>query len=148
MSLRAKLLLYLGIVHLALASAALALLLEYPYWLALIEALFVLSGILGLRLVRVLFEPLDRIRSGAELIRERDFTSHFVEAGQPEMDGLIRVYNLMIDRLREERLRLQEQHYFLEKILAASPSGILILDFDGRVSVANPSASKILMVSP
>ena len=147
MSLRAKLLLYLAVVHLALASVALALLLEYPYWLALIEALFVLSAVLGLRLVRALFEPLDRIRSGAELIRERDFTSHFVEVGQPEMDGLIRVYNLMIDRLREERLRLQEQHYFLEKILAASPSGILILDFDGRASFVNPSASKILMVS-
>jgi len=91
--------------------------------------------------------PLDLIRTGAELIGERDFTSQFREVGQPEMDALIRIYNRMIDRLREERLKLQEQHYFLEKILAASPAGIATLDFDGRISSLNPAAEALLQVS-
>ena len=52
----------------------------------------------------------------------------------------------MIDRLREERLKLQEQHYFLEKVLAASPAGILTLDFDGRVATLNPAAEALLQV--
>ena len=68
------------------------------------------SIVFGVLLVRTFFVPLELIRTGAELIGERDFTSQFREVGQPEMDALIRIYNQMIDRLREERLQLQEQH--------------------------------------
>jgi nitrogen fixation/metabolism regulation signal transduction histidine kinase len=95
-------------------------------------------------LVRSFFIPLNLIRTGAELISERDFTSQFREVGQPEMDALIRIYNRMIARLREERLKAQEQHYFLDRILTASPAGIVTLDFDGRISSLNPSARELL----
>ena len=88
--------------------------------------------------------PLDLIRTGAELIEERDFTSKFLEVGQPEMDQLIRIYNRMIDQLREERTRLQEQHYFMDKILASAPSGIVTLDFDGCIALVNPSGERML----
>lgn len=53
----------------------------------------------------------------------------------------------MIDHLREERIRLQEQHYFLAKILAASPSGIITLDFDENIAMVNPSAARMLQSS-
>jgi two-component system, NtrC family, nitrogen regulation sensor histidine kinase NtrY len=109
-----------------------------------VEALFAVSAVLGVLLVRAFFVPLELIRTGAELMSERDFTSSFREVGQPEMDALIRVYNGMVARLREERLRLQEQNVFLDRVLAASPAGILTLDFDGRVAQANPSAGALL----
>jgi nitrogen fixation/metabolism regulation signal transduction histidine kinase len=97
-------------------------------------------------LVRAFFVPLDLIRTGAELMSERDFSSRFREVGQPEMDALIRIYNQMIERLRGERLKLQEQNYFLDRILAASPAGVITLDFDGRVSELNPSARALLQM--
>ncbi|HYG62819.1 MAG TPA: ATP-binding protein [Thermoanaerobaculia bacterium] len=112
-----------------------------------VEALFALSATLGVLLVRSFFVPLELIRTGAELMSEREFTSSFREVGQPEMDALVRVYNEMVARLREERLKLQEQHFFLERILAASPAGILTLDFDGRIAQANPSAAALLETS-
>ena len=117
---------------------------EEKFWLLGIEAFFILSFAVGVRLIQHFWVPLDLIRTGAELIGERDFTSKFVEVGQPEMDQLVRVYNRMIDQLREERTRLQEQHYFMDKILTASPSGIITLDFDGKVALVNPSASRLL----
>ena len=144
MSLRAKIIVYLVLIHAVLAAISFFVLRENPPWLLAVEGLFVLSIIFGVLLVRTFFVPLDLIRTGAELIGERDFTSQFREVGQPEMDSLIRIYNQMIDRLREERLKQQEQHYFLEKILAASPAGILTLDFDRRVSSLNPAAEKLL----
>ena len=147
MSLRAKIIVYLVLIHGVLAAISVFVLREDPIWLLAVEGLFVLSIALGVMLVRAFFVPLDLIRTGAELIGERDFTSQFREVGQPEMDALIRIYNQMIDRLREERLKLQEQHYFLEKILAASPAGIVTLDFDGRVSSLNPVAAALLQVS-
>jgi two-component system nitrogen regulation sensor histidine kinase NtrY len=147
LSLRAKIIAYLVLIHGILAAISVFVLREDRIWLLAVEGLFVLSIVLGVMLVRAFFVPLDLIRTGAELIGERDFTSQFREVGQPEMDALIRVYNQMIDRLREERLRLQEQHYFLEKILAASPAGIVTLDFDGRVSSLNAAAEALLQVS-
>lgn len=147
MSLRAKIIVYLVLIHAVLAAISVFVLREDRFWLLAVEGLFVLSIVFGVLLVRTFFVPLDLIRTGAELIGERDFTSQFREVGQPEMDSLVQIYNRMIDRLREERLRQQEQHYFLEKVLAASPAGVLTLDFDAKVSSLNPAAEKLLEVA-
>src|SRR5436309_15641486 len=143
MSLRVKILLYLALIHAVLAVISVVVLRENRLWLLAVEGLFALSIVFGVLLVRTFFVPLDLIRTGAELIGERDFTSQFREVGQPEMDALIRIYNRMIDRLREARRKLQEQHYFLAKVLAASPAGIVTLDFDGRVSSLNAAAAAL-----
>jgi two-component system nitrogen regulation sensor histidine kinase NtrY len=144
MSLRAKLLLYLGALHAALAVAAGWALRDHPVWLLAAELGFAASIVVGMYLVRAFFLPLDLIRGGTQLIEEQDFGSSFRELGQPEMDALIRVYNRMIARLREERLRQQEQHFLLERVLEASPAGFLALDFDGRVSLLNRQASRLI----
>ena len=144
MRLRAKIILYVVALHVVLAAAAVFVLLERPLLLFAVEAVFVVSIAISVRLIRGLFVPLDLIQTGAELIAERDFTSRFVPVGQPEMDTLIEVYNRMIDRLREERLAAEEQQQLLQKIVDASPAGIVICDFDGGVQQMNPAASRIL----
>ena len=144
LTLRAKMLAYLVGLHVVLAGAAVWVLLERRTLLFAVEALFVLSVILSVRLVRALFVPLDLIQTGAELIAERDFTSRFVPIGQPEMDNLIAVYNRMIDRLRDERLGAEERHQLLQKIVDASPAAIVICDFDGNVERMNPAAERLL----
>ena len=144
MSLRLKLVLYLLGIHLVFAGVSGYLLIDEKPWLLALELFFLLSFLAGARLVHHLRVPLDLTGTGAELIGERDFTSKFIEVGQPEMDRLVDVYNRMIDQLREERTRLEEQHYFMDKILAASPSGIVTLDFDGRIALANPAAEGLL----
>jgi len=99
-SLRAKIVVYLVSIHLVLATISFFVLRENRLWLLAVELLFALSIGLGFLLVRAFFVPLELIRTGAELIAERDFTSQFREVGQPEMDALIRVYNRMSTRLR------------------------------------------------
>src|ERR1043166_3531287 len=140
MTLRTKIVLYFVILHLILAAAAVFVFLENNLLLFVVEALFAVSIVVSYRLVRALFVPLALIATGAELIAERDFTSRFVEVGQPEMDSLIVVYNDMIDRLREERLAAEEQHQLLDRIVEASPSGIVICVFVGNVEQMNPTA--------
>ena len=147
MSLRFKLVLYLLGIHLVFAGVSGYLLLDEKPWLLALELFFVLSFVAGARLIHHLRLPLDLIGTGAELIGERDFTSKFIEVGQPEMDRLVGVYNRMIDQLREERTRLEEQHYFMDKILAASPSGVVTLDFDGGIALANPAGARLLGLS-
>lgn len=127
-----------------MAATAAFLLIDHPDWLFAAEALFVVSIVVGVRLLRGLFVPVDIIQTGAELIAERDFTTKFVPLGHPEMDTLIDVYNRMIDRLREERLAAEEQGQLLQKIVDASPAGIVLCDFDGNVQSMNPAAQRIL----
>lgn len=144
MSLRAKLITYFVVLHAVLAGAAVYILIEERILLFVIELLFLLSVLISVRLVRALFVPLDLIRTGADLIDERDFTSRFVAVGQPEMDTLVGVYNRMIDKLRDERLAGEEQHQLLEKIVEASPAAIVICDFDAKIERMNPAALRLL----
>jgi two-component system nitrogen regulation sensor histidine kinase NtrY len=68
--------------------------------------------------------------------------------GQTEVDELVDVYNRMIDELRTERTKQQEQHFFLEKLIQTSPTGIVILDYDGEVKQINPKAKEIISALP
>ena len=84
------------------------------------------------------------VRTGTHLIQDGDFTARFLETGHSEIDAMIGMYNRMIDTLRDERLRAREQEGFVRKLIAASPSGILTLDHDGRVSLLNAAADRFL----
>lgn len=84
---------------------------------------------------------------GADAIKDRDFNVKFLSTGKYEMDELISVYNQMIDELRNERTRQEQQHFFLEKLINTSPTGILILDYDDHIHEINPRALKLLDLS-
>jgi nitrogen fixation/metabolism regulation signal transduction histidine kinase len=83
---------------------------------------------------------------GVEAIKDRDFNVKFLSTGKHEMDQLIAVYNQMMDELRTERTRQEQQHFFLEKLISTSPTGIIILDYDDNVQQINPKALQISVV--
>jgi nitrogen fixation/metabolism regulation signal transduction histidine kinase len=145
--LRRRLLVYLVVLHLVFAALALLFLGDHRLMLLGVEALFVISFAVALGLLRHLFEPLDMLRSAVAQLRDSDFITRFRPSGQTELDGLVDIYNQMADRLREERTRQQEQNAFLERVLAASPAGIIVLDFDARIASANPAARRMLGVA-
>lgn len=144
MSLRARIVAYVVALHLMFAGLAVFLLLNNPFWLLAVEAMFAVSLFVGIRLSRDTFRKLGFAAEGLRLIRDEEFTSRFLQVGQPEIDELISVYNRMVDHLREERVRLAEQHHFLSQVLQASPSGIVVFDFDQRVATINPAAERLL----
>jgi nitrogen fixation/metabolism regulation signal transduction histidine kinase len=108
------------------------------------EVLILLSAFLAWQLYRQLIQPLKTLMSGVDAIKERDFTTKFVTTGKHEMDQLISVYNQMIDVLRTERTKHEEQHFFLEKLIQTSPTGIIILDYDNKIHQLNPKAIEFL----
>jgi signal transduction histidine kinase len=130
-------------MHLLFAALSVWLLWR-SYWLIGVEFVLVASFVAGVGLLRSSFGTLDLVRSGARFIDEQDFSCKLTPSGNTEIDDLISVYNRMIDQLREERIRLEEQHYFLDRIVAGSPAGILTLDFDRRIDLVNPAAALML----
>ena len=143
-SLRARFLLYIVLVHVMFAACAVWFLRNDRIWLIAVEVAFVVTLVIGARLTRAFFGPLELIRAGALQIRERDFTTRLTETGQADMDQLIGVYNQMIDTLREERIHGEEQEHLLQKVLQESPGGVVTLDLDGRVATVNPAAERLL----
>jgi nitrogen fixation/metabolism regulation signal transduction histidine kinase len=108
------------------------------------EAVLGLSIVLTVKLYHGFVRPFHLIAAGTAAIRAKDFSMKFVPVGQREMDQLIAVYNLMIDELRQERVSQHEKSFLLERLIEASPAGILILDFEGRIESANAAAARFL----
>jgi two-component system nitrogen regulation sensor histidine kinase NtrY len=143
-SLRARFLVYLVVLHLLLAALAAWLIAANRLWLFAAELVFVISFAVGLMLVRSFAHSLDFVRDSAQLLEDSDFMSRIREVGEGDIDRLIRVYNKMVGSLRDERVRLEEQQQFLSRVLRESPGGILVLDFDRRVDMINPAAARLL----
>lgn len=144
MKLRTKYILFVITVHLAALVLSYFVFRESKLLFLLAEILILLSVVLSWQLYRQLLQPLRTLLQGTNAIRDRDFNVKFLPTGKYEMDELIQVYNHMMDRLREEGIRQQQQHFFLEKLIHTSPTGIIILDYDQRIQQLNPKAEQIL----
>jgi two-component system nitrogen regulation sensor histidine kinase NtrY len=145
-SLRARFILYLVAVHVLMGLVAAFVVARGRWWLLVVEAVIVVSFLGGLALIRRFLRSIEFVRESAQLLEDSDFMSRVREVRQPDLDRLIQVYNRMVDALRGERVQLQEQQHFLSLVLRESPAGIMVLDFDGRVTLANPAAERLLQV--
>jgi signal transduction histidine kinase len=135
---------YLLVLHVALGVLAWHLVRESVWGLLALEAAFVVSALLGAWLVDRLLRAHALVQESAQLLEESDYTTRFRPTGQAEIDRLIEIYNRMADALRAERVRVREQHHFLQSLLDVSPSGAVILDHDDRVDFVNPAAARLL----
>ncbi len=114
----------------------------------LAEAVIMISIVISLNLYKQLIKPLLYLKQGVNAINDQDFNVKFLNTGQKEIDELVAVYNRMIDELRTERTKQQEQHFFLEKLIQTSPTGIIVLDFDQEIKQINPKAKELLLANP
>src|SRR5688500_2474185 len=145
MKLRTKYLLVVIILHLVALVLSYFIFNEDKILFIASEVLILISAVISWQLYYELIEPLKTLMRGVEAIKDRDFNVKFLPTGKFEMDQLIAVYNQMIDQLRKERIRQEEQHFFLEKLIHTSPTGILVLDFDGNIQQMNPKATELLL---
>ena len=91
--------------------------------------------------------PMHSISSGMDLLREQDFSSRLRSVGQHEADKVVAIFNKMMEQLKNERLRLREQNQFLDLLIKASPMGVVVLNFDHKITGLNPAAFKIMGVN-
>lgn len=148
MKLRTKFLLFVIVLH-AVALTLSWFVFKENRWLFLVSELLILISLWFSRsLYLQLLRPLKMLTQGAEALRDKDFSVRLLKTGQQEMDALIEVYNQMLDQLRHERTMQEQQHFFLEKLIYTSPTGIIILDYDGAVQQTNPKAQELLQQLP
>jgi transcriptional regulator with PAS, ATPase and Fis domain len=144
MKLRTKYILFVVLVHLVALVLSYFIFKSDPVLFIASETLIIISILLAWQLYNQLIQPLKLLMQGTEAIKDRDFNVKFVKTGKYEMDQLISVYNNMIDELRTERTKQEQQHFFLDKLIQTSPTGIIILDYEDNVQQANPKALELL----
>lgn len=96
---------------------------------------------------RKTIRPYDTLIGGIELVRELDLTTRLAPSGQHETDIIVRTFNDLLNRLRSEHLKLEEQYTFLNLLIEASPMGVIQCDLDGNITSMNPAAREMLSAS-
>jgi two-component system, NtrC family, nitrogen regulation sensor histidine kinase NtrY len=145
LSLRTQLYLYL----LAVQAFPLAMAVHFfrtgdMAWFFVMEVLVVVSVVVGMRMVRKALQPVEFIQESKAALRDRAFGSRMKHFSVMEMDELVDLFNALMEELHAEQLKLGEQKGFFDKLLLATPIGIVIHDFDGYISNVNPAAEKML----
>jgi two-component system, NtrC family, nitrogen regulation sensor histidine kinase NtrY len=144
MSLRHRLYAYLIATHLLFLGLT-VLLLRTSQWLMIgMEAALLLSFMLGVRLTRRALEPLGYTRHFHDLLQDQQYASRLQHSADRELNELVDLFNTMLGRLYQERLQIGEQQGFLDRLLEATPSAVIVFDFDGRISLLNASAQALL----
>ena len=147
-STKTKYIVYILALHLVLILLVYKILFQDKILFIASEIFLLISIAASIRIYQNFMQPNEFVKSGIEAIKDKDFTIKFVPTGKGEVDSLIEVYNLMIDQLREERTKLNEQHFFLEKLIAASPISIIIMDFDDKIESLNAKAAERFKLDP
>jgi nitrogen fixation/metabolism regulation signal transduction histidine kinase len=146
MSLKAKLLLTSTFLHISLFSIAFIFREALESFLVLIELILVLTFTIFYKLISKALQPLEYIDTFSNLLKEQEFTARFSELNQPDLDRLIDQFNILLDKLHHERLEIGEQKGIFQKLMAESPIGVVLLDYEGRLSDVNPATEQLLSV--
>lgn len=144
MKIRTKFLLFMIVIHSTVVGLSFYIFKDNELVFIASEVFVLISIFIAWQLYNDLIAPIRLLMTGIDAMRDKDFSVKFLKIGKIEMDMLIDVYNGMVDQLRHERTQQEQQHYFLEKLVQTSPTGILILDFDDNIANINPKVAEIL----
>lgn len=144
MKIRTKFLLFMVVIHSVMVGLSFYIFKDNEVVFIVSEVFVLISIFIAWQLYNDLIAPIRLLMTGIDAMRDKDFNVKFLKIGKIEMDMLIDVYNGMVDQLRHERTKQEQQHYFLEKLVQTSPTGILILDFDDNIANINPKVCDIL----
>ena len=124
--------------------------------------IFILVGLLllfaaiwvGLVFANRLSRPISELASAAERVRSGDLTARVREApNSDELRLLSRAFNRMTDQLEGQRhelvqanRQLDERRNFIETVLSGVSAGVIGLDKNGCINLANTSANSLLSI--
>lgn len=115
--------------------------------LILVEFILVISIISFTKMINKALQPLEYIEIFSSILKEKEFTARFSYLAQKDLDQLIEQFNLMLKRLHQERLEIGEQKGVFQKLMTESPIGVVLFDYEDRISDVNPAAEKLLGIT-
>lgn len=146
MRLRHRMIIYLVGLHAVFFGLVLCLFNQRPVIVLMVELLIVVSVITGLRLIEKAVQPFEYTRQFRDLMLDKNYAARLREASDTELLDMVALFNSMLDALYQERIKLGEQRGFLDRLLGAIPSAVIVFDFDMRISLLNASAEALFQL--
>ena len=115
-----------------------------------LKLVFITEGLIIATLIYLVYfyhkviRPYHTIGQGMELLKEQDFSNTLCHVGQAEADVIVDLFNRTMKQLKDLRLHVREQNQFFDLLIKASPMGVVICDFDGRITSCNDAALQML----
>jgi two-component system phosphate regulon sensor histidine kinase PhoR len=106
----------------------------------------VIAILLALQISNTTITPLKRLTKTAGQIADGKLDQEIRVSSRDEVGTLARAFNQMMYRLRELVTLITEERDRLEVILATMNDGIMVIDQDKKVSMANQSAIRMLSI--
>src|SRR5690606_23275036 len=104
-----------------------------------VAASFLLSGWLT--------GPLSMLAAGTRAVAEGDYRPVKDYSGRDELGLLTQSFNVMTRQLEDARMQVERNQRELERVNANLTAGVLVLDSDFRLTLANAGAERILGLS-
>ena len=125
-----------------------------------VTMIFVLVGLLlvcaaiwfGLILARQLSTPISQLIIAADRVRAGDLTSRVPDnGGLEEFDYLAQAFNRMTRQIQQQQgeliaanRQLDQRRRFIETVLGGVSSGVMGIDVEGKITLANAAAARFL----
>jgi signal transduction histidine kinase len=103
-----------------------------------------LAGVASFLLTRQVTRPLSETRDAAIRVASGDYATTVPVKSRDELGELARAFNYMAEEIEHYVGEIQEQKGRLEAVLEASPEALVTTDPEGRVTMANPAAARML----
>jgi two-component system, NtrC family, nitrogen regulation sensor histidine kinase NtrY len=143
MNLRTRALLYLGVLHMLLLALFFYVYHSKMSWLIGIELLLLASFLLGARQLTQVLQPMQYVQHLQELLQEQNYVTRLRPESNFELNTLVQSFNRLLAQLYQERLRIGEQRGLLESLLQATPTAVVVFDFEARITMLNHSAEQL-----
>ncbi|MBF0429920.1 MAG: PAS domain-containing protein [Fibrobacteria bacterium] len=99
-------------------------------------------------LSRHIIRPLEQMRKGAENFSKGLFKHRMPQTGSVEMSTLAHTMNNMADDLGKRMRTIRQQRSELDAVFSSMEEGVIAVDEGNCIFTFNPSAAKILNISP
>jgi signal transduction histidine kinase len=106
-----------------------------------------LAGVASFLLTRRVTRPLSETRDAAIRVASGDYATAVPVKSRDELGEVARAFNYMAEEIEHYVGEIQEQKSRLEAVLEASPEALVTTDPEGRVTMANPAAARLLGIS-
>ncbi|MDE5970215.1 MAG: HAMP domain-containing histidine kinase [Muribaculaceae bacterium] len=104
--------------------------------------------VISLILLSILYRsttlPLSKVISGLDLLKSQDTANRLSKVGQRDADSIVSLFNSLMQSLRDERLKVQEQDHLINMLIHTSSIGVAILNYNNEIAITNDKMALLM----
>lgn len=107
-----------------------------------------LTAIVGVRIAKGIAKPIEEMITVSERLKDKDYSSRVRLRPKGELGQLANAINVLAASLKSQMEQIQENEQQLMGVLTNMKSGVLLVDKDGKILLANRAMGTMLGIKP